>query len=94
MYGETLAASEAERIGLIDGVVPKGTALEAALSRAASFETAAPLPVALTKSWLAQGLDATLDWEREVQSALFLSADHAEGKAAFLAKRAPRFAGR
>jgi enoyl-CoA hydratase/carnithine racemase len=94
LYGETVTAPDAERIGLIDRMVPNGAALEAALARAAAFETTAPLPVALTKSYLARGLDAALDWEREVQSALFLSADHAEGKAAFLAKRAPRFAGR
>ena len=47
----------------------------------------------MTKQFLATGLDAALDWERDTQSALFLTADHAEGKAAFLAKRSPSFAG-
>ncbi len=94
LYGETVAAPEAERIGLIDRMVPKGAAVDAALTRAAAFADAAPLPVGLTKSWLSRGLDAALDWEREVQAALFLTADHAEGKAAFLGKRAPHFEGR
>lgn len=94
LYGEQIAAPEAERIGLIDRLVPPGQALAAALDRARAFETAAPLPVALTKQFLAAGLDAALDLERELQSALFLTADHEEGKAAFLAKRPPHFTGR
>jgi 2-(1,2-epoxy-1,2-dihydrophenyl)acetyl-CoA isomerase len=93
LYPEPMDAAMAERIGLIDRVVPKGAALNAALARAATFHEAAPLPAAFTKAYLAQGLDAVLDWEREVQSSLFLTADHAEGKAAFLAKRAPVFKG-
>ncbi len=94
LYGEQIPATEAERIGLIDRVVPAGQALSAALDRARAFETAAPLPLALTKQFLSTGLDAALDLERELQSSLFLTADHAEGKAAFLGKRAPSFLGR
>ena len=45
----------------------------------------------MTKSFLAQGLAEALEWERNVQSMLFLTEDHAEGKAAFLEKRPPRF---
>jgi 2-(1,2-epoxy-1,2-dihydrophenyl)acetyl-CoA isomerase len=35
-----------------------------------------------------------LDWERSNQASLFMTADHAEGKAAFREKRLPRFLGR
>ncbi len=94
LYGERMSAVEAERIGMIDRVTVSGQALAAALERARAFADAAPLPLALTKQFLAAGLDAALDQERELQSALFLTADHAEGKAAFLGKRAPNFAGR
>ena len=94
LYGERIGAAEAQQIGLVDHLVPPGTALEAALARARLFHPMAPLPVALTKQFLAAGLDAALDWERDTQAALFLTADHAEGKAAFLAKRTPRFTGR
>lgn len=94
LYGETMTGEAAERIGLVDHLVPKGEALSAALERARLFAAAAPIPIALTKQYLAEGLDAALDWEREVQSSLFLTADHAEGRAAFLAKRAPIFSGR
>ncbi len=93
LYGESTDAGRAAAIGMVDHVVPSGTALRAALDRAALFHSAAPLPVAMTKQYLAAGLDAALDWERDTQSALFLTADHAEGRAAFLAKRAPLFKG-
>jgi len=93
LYGDTMDAAAAERIGIVDTLTPPGAALAAALDRARRFADAAPLPLALTRQYLAAGLDAALDWEREAQSALFLTADHAEGKAAFLAKRPPRFCG-
>lgn len=94
LYGERMDAREAARIGLVDHVVAPGAALEAALARAGRFADMAPLPVALTRSFLARGLDEALDWERQTQAALFATADHAEGKAAFLGKRKPVFTGR
>ena len=93
IYGEAIGASDAERIGLVDRLVPPGKALDGALAVGRLLHDAAPVPVALTKRFLAQSLDAALEWERDTQSALFQTADHAEGKAAFLAKRAPRFSG-
>ncbi len=93
LYGEQIDAARAEAIGMIDRVVAPGTALQVALARAALFHAAAPLPIAMTKQYLAAGLDAALEWERDTQSMLFLTADHAEGRAAFLGKRSPIFGG-
>ncbi len=93
LTGERLGCDEAKTIGLIDHITPRGQALPRALAQARAYHSAAPLPTALVKQYLAQGLDAALDWEREVQSSLFLTADHAEGKAAFLEKRAAVFGG-
>lgn len=93
LYGEQMDAATGERFGLIDHVVPKGGALDLGLRRAKTFADAAPLPVALTKGLLADGLDLALERERELQSMLFLTADHAEGREAFLAKRRPVFKG-
>ncbi|MBV8524962.1 MAG: enoyl-CoA hydratase/isomerase family protein [Acetobacteraceae bacterium] len=93
LYGEPVDAPRAEQMGLIDQVVPNGRALEAALQRAQMFAAAAPLPVALTKRWLAQGLAEALERERDLQTMLFLSADHAEGVEAFMQKRKPFFKG-
>ena len=94
LYGEAVGAAAALEIGLVDQTVPPGTALAAAIERARFFSGTAPLPIGLTKQYLANGLDAALDWERDMQSALFMTSDHAEGKAAFLAKRPPVFTGR
>jgi enoyl-CoA hydratase/carnithine racemase len=90
-YPTQLGAAEAERIGLVDRVVPKGGALAAAQELGRALAAQAPLPLALTKQVLAEGLDRALEEERSSQSTLFLTADHEEGKAAFMAKREPVF---
>ena len=94
LYAEPISAEAAERIGLVDEVVPDGTALERAVARARAFEALAPLSTAVAKEALAGRLDEVLDWERSAQAALFQTSDHAEGKAAFLDKRPPIFQGR
>lgn len=90
---EPVDAAEALRIGLVDHVVPNGTALDKALERAAKFAEGAPLAIAMTRSVLARGLAEALEQERTAQAALFTTADHAEGKAAFVGKRKPDFRG-
>jgi enoyl-CoA hydratase/carnithine racemase len=92
-YGTQLSGTEAERIGLVDRVVAKGGALAAAQDLGKFLAAQAPLPIALTKRILAEGLERALEEERQGQAACFLSADHAEGKAAFLGKREPKFGG-
>lgn len=91
LFGETIDAARAAAIGLADRVVPAGTALAAARERAAILAAQAPLTLALTKAALAAGLDAALAREQDMQAALYLTPDHAEGKAAFLEKRPARF---
>lgn len=93
-YGEKMEAGEALRLGLVDRLAPAGGALTEALTCATRLAAQAPLPLALTKSILAEGLDALLDREGEIQTMLFQSADHQEGRAAFLEKRQPVFIGR
>jgi enoyl-CoA hydratase/carnithine racemase len=93
LYNEPMGAEAAERIGLIDQMVPAGTTMDAAVRRAAIFAEGAPLPVAMTKSFFARGLADALELERNTQSTMFLTADHAEGKQAFLQKRPPKFRG-
>jgi enoyl-CoA hydratase/carnithine racemase len=93
LFGETADAARALAIGLVDRVVPAGRALAAAKERALLLSAQAPLTLALTKAALAAGLDAALAREQDIQAGLYLTPDHAEGRAAFLEKRSPRFEG-
>ena len=92
-YNEAISARQALEWGVIDVVAPPGQAFEEATRLARVLAAKAPLPIALTKSIFAAGLDDLLVREREVQAMLLGSADHAEGKAAFFEKRPPVFRG-
>ena len=94
LYHLQLGAAEAERIGLVDQVVPKGEATRVALQKARFLAAQPPLPIALTKQIMAEGLHRALEAERHYQATLFLTDDFSEGRAAFLGKREPRFEGR
>lgn len=93
LYHNQMTATEAERIGLVDQVVPKGHALKSALEKAHFLAEQAPAPMALTKQMLGEGLDRALEQERHFQATLFMTEDFAEGRAAFLGKRQPKFKG-
>jgi 2-(1,2-epoxy-1,2-dihydrophenyl)acetyl-CoA isomerase len=97
LLGESLSAVDAERFGLVARVVP-GEALAAeARAVAARLAGLAPLALSLTKralerSW-SVSLDEALEDEAYRQGVAGASSDHAEGLAAFLEKRPPRFTG-
>ena len=91
LHATPIECAEAARIGLVDRVVEAGMALTRALELGQDLAAQAPLPIALTKRMLAEGLDAALERERDWQTLCFLTADHAEGRAAFLEKRVPDF---
>ena len=93
IHGTQVDAPKAEAIGLIDNLAPVGGALARALEMAHALSATAPLPIAMTKSYLAQGLGDALEWERNMQSTMFLTADHVEGRTAFMEKRKPVFKG-
>ncbi|MFF4240849.1 enoyl-CoA hydratase/isomerase family protein [Actinomadura geliboluensis] len=97
VFGRTVPAPRAYEIGLADSLAPPGGALDAALGLAAESAALAPLSVAAAKQLLARtdlDPDGLLEAEMEEQTALFGSADFAEGRAAFAARRPPRFEGR
>lgn len=96
MLAEEIDGDTAGRIGLADQVTAPGEALAAALTLAAKFAALAPLPAGFIKATLARGpqpLEALLAQEADGQALLFTSADFAEGRDAFLAKRKPVFTG-
>lgn len=93
LYAEPVQAEPALAMGLVDEVVPAGSALDRAIACARKFEALAPLSAAFVKEYLAGGIDAVLDWERSTQASLMQTCDHVEGRTAFLDKRPPRFEG-
>jgi len=90
-------ATNAERIGLVNRVVPADRLLEVTSTLASRLAQAAPLALALAKRALNRslesGLDEALEYEAQLQSIAGRSKDHAEGVAAFVEKRPPWFTG-
>ncbi|QRP43094.1 enoyl-CoA hydratase/isomerase family protein [Amycolatopsis sp. FDAARGOS 1241] len=93
--GERVDAATALRIGLAQKVVPAGELLSAARELAGRFAAMAPLAVATGKNLVNRGVDrGEFDHSTGALTTLHATADAAEGIAAFLGKRAPRFEGR
>ncbi|HZC33286.1 MAG TPA: enoyl-CoA hydratase-related protein [Candidatus Bathyarchaeia archaeon] len=97
LLGESLSAADAARIGLVAKVVPADTLVAEARAIAARLANMAPQAVALTKwalqaSWTTS-LEEQLEMEAQLQGMVGATADHAEGIAAFVGKRPPRFTG-
>jgi 2-(1,2-epoxy-1,2-dihydrophenyl)acetyl-CoA isomerase len=96
--GEMISAAEAERIGLLNRVVPAERLAEETHAWAARLAEAPPLAVRGVKHVLfgaeRAALERCLDHEIERQAECFRSEDCAEGLSAFFDKRKPRFRGR
>lgn len=95
LCGERLKADKALQIGLVEEVVPTGTALDAALALATKVAEQSPSAVSACKKLIQQGrsgnISAALPLERELFVGLFDTKDQVEGVAAFLEKRAPQW---
>jgi len=97
LTGATLSAADAERFGLVARVVPAGDLAGEARAVAIRLAGLAPIALAHTKRALERtwslDLAAALEDEAYRQGIAGATADHAEGIAAFLEKRPPRFRG-
>ncbi len=97
MLADKLPAARAQEIGLIYRVVPGPELMDTARALARQLATQPTRAFAMIKqalnASLTSDLGTQLNLEAELQSAAGRTADHAEGVAAFLAKRAPVFTG-
>lgn len=96
--GNDVTATEAERVGLVNKVVP-GAELEAMTMELAERLAKAPTrSIGLIKRTLNKALttdlESLLDYEASIQDIASRTDDHHEGVAAFLEKRKPNFKGR
>jgi enoyl-CoA hydratase len=98
LAGEAIDAAEALRIGLVNAVAPAAELLERSRKWLLRVLANAPLAVALAMEAVDVGVGLALEDGLRLEAGLFglsfATADRAEGTAAFLAKRQPRFEGR
>ena len=95
--GDRVPAVRARELNLVNRLAPAGETLETAENWAAKLALKAPLALAATKKLIRKAATLSFDEmfmaEAEAQEACSATADAAEGIAAFLEKRPPRFTG-
>jgi enoyl-CoA hydratase len=98
LTGEPITAARAAELGLVNRVVPTGTALEGAVALARDVAANGPLAVAVTKQIARSAQDWTFEegWHKqaELMGPVFVSEDAQEGARAFAEKRAPVWKGK
>ena len=98
LTGDFITSQRAYEIGLINHVVPAGTALDAARELAAKIAANGPLAVAVSKQVVASQGDWSSDEmfkkQNDIVMPVFVSEDAIEGATAFAEKRAPNWKGK
>lgn len=98
MTGDMIDANEAYRIGLANKIVTTDQLQETAIKMATSIISKGPYSVKLAKQAVRNGLELDLDranqYETELFSLCFTTADQKEGMQAFLEKRPAQFKGK
>ena len=96
--GRTVTPAQAERIGMVDRLVPADELDQAVTELATGLAAGAPLAIAAITRVVNDGLERPLEdgLERELEelAALFASQDAREGMTAFTEKRPPSYHGR
>jgi 2-(1,2-epoxy-1,2-dihydrophenyl)acetyl-CoA isomerase len=97
-FAEVIGAAEAERIGIVNRVVPAGELDAFVDDWATRLAASAPMALSMTKTMLNNSLmvsmDQALEDEARSQSVNFSTSDFREAVSAFLEKRDPKFEGR
>jgi len=98
LTGDPVPAVEAERLGLVNEVVPDDRLDETALAFAHRLAEGAPLAVQYTKqavnALIKDALNTSFDQATALELLTFRSADHQEALAALRERRPPNFEGR
>lgn len=97
LLGETIDATEAQRIGLVSAVVPSTELIDAAVRQAQVIASRGPLATRTVKEAIYRGVELPLQqalrYELDLTVILQTTADRAEGVRAFIERRPPRFTG-
>jgi enoyl-CoA hydratase len=98
LTGEFVGARDAAAMGLITKAVSANELDTAVATIAAKLSNGAPLAIQFTKRSINAALNAQASLQFDLslgyEGITIISDDHAEAKAAFLAKRKPRFTGK
>src|SRR3990172_3959442 len=98
MTGDFIDAREAERIGLVNRVVPPDELMPAAHALAERLANGATWAIRWTKAsvnkLIRQQLNLTLDTSLAFEALSSTTEDHREASRAFMEKRQPQFKGR
>jgi len=98
LFGDVISAAEAERIGVVNRVVPDDELDAFVDDWAKRLAQGPPLAMQMTKRMITNAfslsLSESLGWEAASQTVNFASKDTREGVLAFIEKRAPVFRGR
>lgn len=95
--GDIISAEEAERLGLLNHVVPDKSLMEKAMEIAEKIASKSPTAIKMVKIAVNESptadMSAGLALEKALQAVLFSTEDKKEGTAAFLEKRKAVFKG-
>ena len=98
LVGAPIDAQTAERLGIVNRVVPVAELMDTARTLAQKIASRPPLSVKLTKQAVLKAFELPLteavEYERKLFYLLFASEDAQEGISAFIEKRPPNFQGR
>jgi enoyl-CoA hydratase/carnithine racemase len=98
LFADIISAADAERIGLVNRVLPDAELDEFVAGWAERLAAGPPIALAMTKRMLDNSLQVTmeeaLDDEGVAQTVNFGTADTREAMSAFVEKREPKFEGR
>ena len=93
--GRIIDAEVAEKIGLVNEVVPQEELMDRAIEMAKKISSASKTAIKYSKSAINRGfetdIETGLDMERDLFALCFATFDQKEGMEAFLQKRKPKF---